>query len=257
MTPEFSAPRGDDDLGLIRMQGNFELRATDGDEGRTLVGYAATFNSDTTINSWEGEFVERIAPGAFKRSIKNNGNQIKVLFNHGMDPSIGDKPLGRASVIKEDGTGLYVEVPLARTSYNEDLIALLDAQALDGMSFRFSVVKDTWEEPTRKGGLPIRTLNEVRLYEFGPVTFPAYQATTAGVRSREAFDAWRSLPEEKRQAIFHILGTSPSEPAVGTSDEERAGTTADDSGDFAHSARTRFLQWQARTRVSPTAKDTQ
>jgi hypothetical protein len=39
-----------------------------------------------------------------------------------------------------------------------------------------------------------RTIKEIRLYEFGPVTFPAYAATQAGVRAHgsTAFEAWRS-----------------------------------------------------------------
>ena len=237
------APRND----LIRMVGSLEMRAAEDGDGRTLVGYAARFNEDTTINSWEGEFVERIAPGAFKRSLKNNGDQVKILFNHGMDPQIGDKPLGRAKVMKEDREGLYVEVPLSRTSYNEDLIELLSDGALDGMSFRFSVIKDTWDEPTRKGGLPIRTLNEVRLMELGPVTFPAYQATTAGVRSRESLDKWLQLPEEQRTQIAHILGTSVDAGGPGVA--ELARMTDDDSEPVAaghHSPRTAYIQWRAR-----------
>jgi HK97 family phage prohead protease len=247
---QFDAPRDD----LMRMVGTFELRADTDGEGRTLVGYAAKFNEDTVIKSWEGEFVERLAPGAFKRTLKNNGDQVKVLFNHGFDPSIGDKPLGKPTRMKEDATGLYVEVPLSRTSYNDDLIELITDGALDGMSFRFTVVKETWEEPKRKGDLPLRTLNEVRLYEFGPVTFPAYAATTAGVRSRETYDRWRELPEEKRNAIFHILGTPPPGPGDdATPGEERANSnTADDSepGEGHHSERVRTRE----SRVSSLVK---
>jgi len=241
------APRDD----LIRM-GSMEVRAKDEGDGRTLFGYAAMFNEDTEIHSWEGDFIERIAPGAFRKTLKESRDQVKILFNHGMDPQIGDKPLGRASMLKEDKTGLYMEVPLSRTSYNEDLIALLGDGALDGMSFRFSVVKDTWEEPAKRNGLPIRTLNEVRLMEAGVVTFPAYSATTAGVRSRESFDAWQKLPDEQRQAIAHILGTSFEARGTDLMDEA-AGTIAEEPDAVAaahHSARTRYLQWQARQRLA-------
>lgn len=177
---------------LIRMvdlpTAEVEYRAaTDGGLG-TLTGYAAVFNSDTTIDSWEGRFVERIAPGAFAKTLRDRGNMVKVLFNHGFDPSIGDKPLGKPSVMKENSRGLYVEVPLDDTSYNRDLVASLKSGALDGMSFRFSVVR---EEVDESSDLPVRTLRELKLYEFGPVTFPAYEATTAGVRARDAYQAWR------------------------------------------------------------------
>ena len=212
-----AAPRDD----LIRMAPGFEVevRASGDGDGRTLFGYGAVFNSDAVIDSWEGKFVERIAPGAFKKTLKERGDQVKIMFNHGMDPQIGDKPLGKASVLKEDKTGLYVEVPLSRTSYNEDLLALLNDGALDGMSFRFAVVKDEWEEPKRKDQLPIRTIIECRLYELGPVTSPAYLAAAAGVRSRDEFTIWRSLPEAKQEAIRTILGTSAATPLVGAGDE--------------------------------------
>jgi HK97 family phage prohead protease len=203
----FDAPRTD----LVRMVKG-EIRS-DGDR-RTLVGYAAMFNRSTVINSWEGNFREQIAPGAFARSIKNKGTGIKVLFNHGMDPSIGDKPLGRASTIQEDAKGLYVEVPLSRTSYNDDIIALLEDGAIDGMSFRFNVPAggDSWEYPDK--GLPTRTLREVNL----SVTFPAYAATSAGVRSRDEFSIWRSLPEPTQAELFRIItsATRSTSPALGT-----------------------------------------
>lgn len=186
------APRED----LIRMvvADKAALRAEGDDDARTLYGYAAVFNEDTTIDSWEGRFVERISPGAFRKTLRERRDQVKVLFNHGMDPQIGDKPLGRASVMEEDATGLRVEVPLSRTSYNDDLIALLADGALDGMSFRMSVVRDEWTQPDDDQTLPVRTIKEVRLYEFGPVTFPAYSATVAGVRAHapQAFEAFRS-----------------------------------------------------------------
>lgn len=178
------APRDD----LVRM--TTEIRQ-DGDEGRTLVGYAAVFNRWTEITGWEGHFRERIQKGAFKRTLNNNGPQIKVLFNHGFDPQIGNKPLGKPRTMREDNKGLYVEVPLDETSYNSDIIASLRSGALDGMSFRMSVVHDEWEKLDED--LPERTIKEIRLFEFGPVTFPAYEATTAGVRAHapEAFAAYR------------------------------------------------------------------
>jgi hypothetical protein len=176
---------------LIRMS-PVELRS-EGDN-TTLVGYAAVFNEDTVIDSWEGHFVERIAPGAFRKTLRERGNQVKVLFNHGMDPQIGDKPLGKPRTMKEDEKGLYVEVPLDDTSYNRDILASLRSGALDGMSFRMTVVAEKWDDPDEAQVLPVRTIREIKLYEFGPVTFPAYAATVAGVRAHApvAYEAWRS-----------------------------------------------------------------
>jgi HK97 family phage prohead protease len=191
----------------------------------TLQGYAAVFNEDTEIDSWEGRFVERIAPGAFKKTLSDRGDKIKVLFNHGFDPQIGDKPLGRPSIQQEDARGLYVEVPLDDTSYNKDLVASLRSGALDGMSFRFSVTRDEWDES--RADMPIRTLKEVRLYEYGPVTFPAYEATEAGVRARDAYQAYRAQKISSPDAAADP-GTSEEPPttpptvAPGVSKTERA-----------------------------------
>ena len=189
------APKDD----LVRMEtGRLEYR-DDGEGTGTLFGYAATFDDWTEIHSWEGDFRERIMPGAFRKTLRERRDQIKVLFNHGMDPQIGDKPLGKARTMKEDDSGqhgkrgLYVEVPLDDTSYNKDIRALLKSGALDGMSIRMSVVEEGWEFPEK--GLPERTIRSLKLFELGPVTFPAYSATQAGVRAHapRAFEAWRRM----------------------------------------------------------------
>ena len=93
--------------------------------------------------------------------------------------------------MREDKRGLWVEVPIDDTSYGRDIVASLRSGALDGQSFRFSVKAEKWDDPKDPNGIPTRTIREVELFEFGPVTFPAYEATSAGVRSRDAYAAWR------------------------------------------------------------------
>ena len=110
--------------------------------------------------------------GAFRDTLTKHGDRIKVLFNHGFDPSIGDKPLGRPESMTEDATGLHVRVPLDDTSYNRDLVASLRSGALDGQSIRFSVNREEWAESEDPDQLPIRTIQAVTLLEFGPVTLP-------------------------------------------------------------------------------------
>lgn len=181
---------------LIRMvelpAADLEFRAAETDNGSlgTLAGYAAVFDSPTVIDSWEGRFTEKFMHGAFRDTLSKDGDKIKVLFNHGLDPSIGDKPLGKPAVMEERKRGLYVEVPLDGTSYNKDLVASLRSGALDGMSIRFSVVREDVDDSD--DAMPVRTVKQARLFEFGPVTFPAYEATTAGVRGRDAYRAWRT-----------------------------------------------------------------
>lgn len=185
-----------DDLFRGRAKG-LELRADEGPAG-LMFGHFAVFDTWTEINSWfEGDFLERLAPGAFKRTIKNNASQVRVQFDHGYDSHIGGAPLGPIEMLSEDDEGVYYEVPLLDTDYNRDrIVPMLEGRTLDGerhgsllgASFRFRVTRDEWdEEPDESDhnprGLPERTIREVQLYEFGPVVFPAYEQATAGIRS--------------------------------------------------------------------------
>lgn len=213
------------------------LRAEEDDEGRTLEGYAAVFDEWTEIDSWfEGHFLERIAPGAFQNTLAKRGDRVKVLFNHGFDPSIGDKPLGKPARMEEDGTGLFTETPLARTSYNDDLIELLRSGAIDGMSFRFKVTEEEWNKDPEASdanprGLKERTIRSLDLYEYGPVTFPAYAATTAGVRSADVFRVWQQNPQG------FLLPTAQS---VG--EEQEDGSRAEEPPALTRSERTRMAR---------------
>jgi HK97 family phage prohead protease len=150
-------------------------------------------NEWTTIRSaWEGDFLERFAPGAWKKTIREQLNRIKPLFQHGADPVAGDKPLGPIRLLEERADGGYAEVALLDTSYNRDLVPGLK-EGLYGASHRFSVMREeevSSPEPSdyNPHGLPERTVKEAQLYEFGPVTFPAYEGATAGLRCMSLTD---------------------------------------------------------------------
>jgi len=180
------------DLDLVRaISPRPELIRSESDDTRempTMVVEFSKFNTWYEINSYfEGNFLERTVAGAFKKTIRENRDNIKVLYDHGHDYHIGNKVLGPIKTLREDPvTGPVAEVQLLDTSYNRDLLPGLEA-GVYGSSFRFRVVKEEWnEDPGRSDhnpdGIPERTIKEVRLYEFGPVTFPANPDSTAGVR---------------------------------------------------------------------------
>lgn len=184
----------------------YELRASGDGAPPTLVGNFAVFNQWTEINSmWEGNFLERISPGAFTKTFKENRADMRVLFQHGQDPQIGDKPLGPIDTLEENSDGAYYEVPLLDAAYVRDLIPGLEA-GLYGASFRFKVMREDIADSPKPSaynprGLPERTIKEAKVMEFGPVTFPAYAGASAGVRSitDEVFIA-RCLRDPKRLA---------------------------------------------------------
>lgn len=163
---------------------------TDTGDGRlgTLVVDFSRFGTWYEIDSFfEGTFLERVQRGSFKRTIKNNGSDVKVLFNHGFDFNIGDKVLGVPEMLEERETSPHLEAGLLDTSYNRDLEPGLRAGAY-GSSFMFEVLAESWKQKPDKSednpdGLPERTITEVRLFEAGPVTWPANPDATAGLRS--------------------------------------------------------------------------
>jgi HK97 family phage prohead protease len=205
-------------------------RAADTGDGLTLSGYAAVWDTPTRIDSWEGMFDETIVRGAFKRSI--NAKMPVMQFEHGRHPMVGSMPLGSMSQLREDDKGLYVEARLSDNWLIQPVRDAIRDGAVDGMSFRFQVVREKWDN---SGDVPLRTIQEVKLHELGPVVFPAYDSTTCGVRSADVAELF-SLPTEDRMALARalVLGepvqsdTSPHEPPDPPPDEH-SGTTDDPS----------------------------
>jgi HK97 family phage prohead protease len=156
---------------------DFEVRETA--DGMTLTGYAARFNEP----SEPLPFIERIAPGAFKRSLRAK-NDIKLLWNHDSSSVLGSTRSGTLRLV-EDEMGLRVEADLPDTQAGRDAKVLIQRGDVTGFSFGFTVPPngDTWNTDGTE-----RTLKSVRLLEVSTgVAFPAYPSTngTAQVRSLE------------------------------------------------------------------------
>ncbi|WP_031039888.1 HK97 family phage prohead protease [Streptomyces sp. NRRL F-5650] len=183
----------------------FQLVRADGDEegdGRTLTGYAALFGVDTEINSWEGNFTEKIRKGAFRKTIRE---QTPVLqFDHGRHPLIGSIPIGAIGDLREDDQGLYVEARITDNWLMQPIRDAIAEESINGMSFRFEVVREEWRDvngkvvkpeevyellwmPGDRGPLQ-RELIELKCRELGPVVFPAYAGTSVSVRARDVAD---------------------------------------------------------------------
>lgn len=183
-----------------------EFRAEASSDGLTLEGYAAVFNQSTEINSWEGNFEEQIAKGAFAKTIRENKPVLQ--FDHGQHPLIGSIPLGTIKTIREDDHGLFIRARLSDNWLVQPVRDAIRDGAISGMSFRFRVVKETWKQRT---DLPLRTINEVALHELGPVVFPAYAQTSVGVRSRAVLTALADPDVRAELARALLNGTMPEE----------------------------------------------
>jgi HK97 family phage prohead protease len=193
---------------------DFEVRA-EGD-GMTFTGYASVFNSPSQDL---GGFIEYVAPGAFKRSLQSR-NEVKLLWNHDSGEPLASLRGGTMQLV-EDERGLKVTATLPQTSRGKDVAELLRTKVIDSMSFGFNVIKDTW---SRDG--QTRTLDSVRLFEVSIVSFPAYESTTAQVRSQPTInpdqladallklESGEELDEENANLITEVVSKLKASPEV-------------------------------------------
>lgn len=173
-----------------------------------IQGYAAVFNVKTNIL---GLFTESIRPGAFSRAIAEQ-QDVRALFNHSPDYVLGRTKNGTL-VLREDIKGLWTEASPPDTQQARDVVENIRVGNVSGMSFAFQIVKQEWKFSEKKEELDHREITEVRLFDIGPVTFPAYEQTSVGVRGamedlhHEARKAWEEA--NRPEAPVLIKGIYP------------------------------------------------
>lgn len=183
-----------------------ELRAEG--EGRTVAGYAAVFDAPSVL--LYNSFKEKIDRGAFAGSLTED---VRALWNHNDDIVIG-RTKAQTLRLAEDAHGLRVEIDLPQS--RPELLESIRRGDVDQMSFAFEVQADEWGKGD--DGVPLRTLQKVRLFEVSPVTFPAYPQTSIAMRG----DTLGDMPE----IPAHLRG--------------------DADGDDAEQARARFAMMRRR-----------
>jgi HK97 family phage prohead protease len=160
------------------------IEARQAEDGKLrMAGYAAVFNEA----SLPLPFIERISPGAFRKTLSETPD-VRLLINHEGLPLARTK--NGTMKLYEDERGLYFEAELADTQEARDLHTLVARGDVDQMSFAFRVIRQKWNEDRTE-----RTLTEVSLADgdVSIVTYPAYPATS--VEAREALK--RAIAEIK------------------------------------------------------------
>jgi HK97 family phage prohead protease len=193
--------------GLRGLSGGFEERAAftgarlelragrDASTMPRIVGHAAVYSQ------WSqdlGGFKERVMPGAFTKAL--DGGDIRALFNHDANFILGRQSSGTLELTDEK-KGLHFEASPPDTQTIRDLVIApmtprngSDVADLNQCSFAFLPVQDEWRAPKLYDGLYERDLVEVQLFDVSAVTFPAYDQTDVGLRSRLAGQLGLDLP---------------------------------------------------------------
>jgi hypothetical protein len=150
-----------------------------------IEGHAAVFDEEYVLwDSGNYRVVESIKPGTFKRALKEK-QDVRGLVNHDSNQVIGRTAAGTLS-LKEDQQGLYFDCEPPDTQTGRDVRTLIQRGDISGCSFAFSVTKEVVTEE-KKGTQTIRRreIQDVDLYDVGPVTYPAYSGTDVSARSLE------------------------------------------------------------------------
>ena len=179
----------------------FEIRAEETEnearKGR-ITGTPIVFNQATDLGWCE----ERIAPEAL------DGTDLKdVRFLIGHDTSM--VPLARSRnnnenstmqlTVTERGMEIRVDLDIDGNPRAAELYSAVKRGDISGMSFMFTVDKDSWEDI--ESDYPKRTVEHIsRVLEVSAVAFPAYPQTDLQVASEDAtLDSARASLESARK----------------------------------------------------------
>jgi uncharacterized protein len=169
---------------LAAARADLRIEKRDG-EPTAVEGYGAVFyragDPGTEYELFQ-DYYERILPGAFDGQLAAD---VKSLFNHDSNWVLGRTKADPATLkISVDEVGLrYRVTPPDTQAVRDQVLTPIQRGDVDGSSFMFWPIRTSWVTDVRDGReISIRQLEKVTLLELGPVTFPAYKGTSAGVR---------------------------------------------------------------------------
>jgi len=177
-----------------------------------------------------------VKEGAFTKTLQERGTRIPILWQHD-----SDEPIGKPTVLKEDETGLFVDASIVEaTRRGAEAMALLREEVPLGLSIGFETIKSRAYEEADEAWIDwstapswakdpemrewVRIIEEVRLWEFSVVTFPANeQVSFDDIRSAahlnlittltEDLRAGRIAPDDARHSTLTVLVAAYQERA--------------------------------------------
>jgi hypothetical protein len=160
----------------------FQVEAREAEDGFNFDGLASVYDSTADL----GPFRERVADTAFNKTLKDEAD-VRLLVNHDGVPLARTK--SGTLELRSTSVGLRATTPEGRpldlqNPTVQEVASAMRRGDLDQMSFAFQTVKDEWDDEPEDGGSPIRTIREAKLFDVSVVTYPAYEDTTAELRSQ-------------------------------------------------------------------------
>lgn len=158
-------------------------------EKRTITGIAVPYNEPANIN---GRYVEIMAPGVFKKSIKEAAASLPLLAMHNREERW---PIGKAIHWEDTAKALLGTWEFADTGEAREAYGMIRDGFSVGLSVGFQPIRN---DVAMDGDIPVVTRLEARMLETSVVSTPQYQSSvvtmvrTAGVKPPTMYrDKWR------------------------------------------------------------------
>ena len=179
-----------------------DIRAEQDEDGVAYIeGYPIVFNQETEVG---GLFREVIEPDAVTESLLRD---VALMVGHdfGMIPLAhsrrnNDNSTMRLS-IDEHGVKMRSALDVVNNPRAKEAYSAVKRGDLSGMSFAFTVDKDSWEDLDTER--PLRRITGIgKIYEVSLVAFPAYTGTSVQAASEgDALESVKASLESARQQL--------------------------------------------------------
>ena len=127
----------------------------DADENAGIIkGYGSIFGNKDSDN-------DIITKGAYKKTLAENGDRVKYLYQHDMN-----QPIGKMLELYEDDKGLVFVAQIAKTQLGKDVVELMKSGVITENSVGILPIQ-------RQNKGDYREISEVKLYEISAVTLAA------------------------------------------------------------------------------------
>lgn len=180
-----------------------ELRAEqDEEQGAVITGYPIVFNQETVIGGFAREVIdpEAVSDPAILRDVA-----LMVGHDFGMIPlarTRRNNGSGSMTLTPDDhGVAMRAVLDVEGNPRAKEVYSALKRGDISGMSFAFTVNKESWEDLDTD--LPLRRITGFdHIYEVSLVAFPAYEGTSVQAASEDsALESVRvSLESARKQA---------------------------------------------------------
>lgn len=174
-----------------------DLEVRSGGDGRTIHGIVVPWAAPTRIHD---SLVEQFARGAFGHQM-GKPSRVKLAREHAL---LGGEIIGAGTAMRDDASGLYMELRASKTPRGDETLELVRDGALNELSIMFR------ERQNRRltGGVVERV--KADLFEVAVVMQGAYGelATVTGVRSAYsgAGAAGQDVADLRSQAEEYLFG---------------------------------------------------